>query len=195
MYDYDETRTAFYKPGSVSVTLHDNGDERTLSTRNISAREMLVLKLSSNAGPVSGGVSIEVDTARTWSGDSYVYGGGATGGSGPSDALGVDEARSAEPMTDVWVCGYVVGVAVGTARFSFDTPFTKNTNLVIGGRAVTTDPEHCMTVELKSGAMRDALNLVDHPENKGRKLYLRGDTVPSYYGVPGIKNVSEYEFR
>ena len=41
--------------------------------------------------------------------------------------------------------------------------------------------------------MRDALNLVDNPDMEGRKVKLKGDLVAAYYGMPGLKNVVEYE--
>ena len=49
-----------------------------------------------------------------------------------------------------------------------------------------------MSVQLSAGELRDALNLVDNPGNLRRKVYLRGDIVDAYYGLPGIKNLSEY---
>ena len=29
---------------------------------------------------------------------------------------------------------------------------------------------------------------------KGRQLYIKGDLVESYYGIPGLKNITEYQF-
>ena len=40
--------------------------------------------------------------------------------------------------------------------------------------------------------MREALNLASNPSNLGKKLYLKGDIVSAYYGIPGIKNISDY---
>jgi hypothetical protein len=47
-------------------------------------------------------------------------------------------------------------------------------------------------VELKKGAARDALNLVDNPQVLGHTVWLKGDLVESYYGIPGLKNVTEF---
>ena len=47
-------------------------------------------------------------------------------------------------------------------------------------------------MQLPTGAVRDALNLVDNPEILGSRLVLKGDVVASYYGLVGIKNVSDY---
>ena len=91
--------------------------------------------------------------------------------------------------------GYIVGVATNTRKISVTPPFTKNTNLVLGARASTTDPSHCLSVELPAGAVRDALNLQDQPDLLGRNVYIRGDLVAAYYGIPGLKAPSEYQFR
>lgn len=42
--------------------------------------------------------------------------------------------------------------------------------------------------------MRDALNLVEHPELLGKKVYLKGDLETAYYGIPAIKNLKDYSF-
>jgi hypothetical protein len=52
-----------------------------------------------------------------------------------------------------------------------------------------------MSVQLPSGNFREDLNLVDNPQLLGRKICVRGDVVEAYYGIPGIKNMSEYELQ
>jgi hypothetical protein len=53
----------------------------------------------------------------------------------------------------------------------------------------------CLSVNLPSGSIRDDLNLADNPSLLGRRVYLRGDIVEAYYGIPGLKNVTDYELR
>jgi hypothetical protein len=43
--------------------------------------------------------------------------------------------------------------------------------------------------------MREGLNLVDNPLNLGRKVLLKGNIVEAYYGMPGIKNLTDFELR
>lgn len=198
MYTYGETRTAYFNPGPVSVMMGD----RTLFSRKLEARQMLTLTLT--GGPVEGGaqdsgegVCIQVDTTHEWLSESYVYGqeGGESG-----SAMSVSEAREAAVSGDalgtqrVWVCGYIAGCATSTSKILFDGPYTKATNIVLGERSATTDRSACLTVELPAGAVRDALNLVDNPDLKGRRIRIRGDLVPSYYGLPGLKTPTAYEF-
>ena len=46
----------------------------------------------------------------------------------------------------------------------------------------------------KFDKIRDALNRVDHEDTLGKKVFLKGDIVPSYYGIVGIQSISEYSF-
>ena len=191
-YDYAETRTAFFKPGTVSLLLEEGGFIQTLFTRTLEARQILTIRLGANVETKSGSITIQVDTARTWLSEEFVLGG--PGGRDIGNAYDVATARLHAPDGEkgVWVWGYIVGTATGTGKVAFAPPFTKNTNLVIGTRASTSETGYCLSVELKSGDIRDALNLVDHPGLLGRRIYIRGDLVSAYYGIPGLKAPTEY---
>ncbi len=55
--------------------------------------------------------------------------------------------------------------------------------------------EKVVAIHLKTGAMRSALNLEDHPENQGKALRVRGKQ-GSYLGTVGMneENITgEYE--
>ena len=52
-----------------------------------------------------------------------------------------------------------------------------------------------MSVSLPVGEIRDALNLVDNPDIHGKRVFLKGNIVSSYFGLVGIKDVTEYEIR
>jgi hypothetical protein len=36
---------------------------------------------------------------------------------------------------------------------------------------------------------------VDNPLNLGRKVLLKGNIVEAYYGMPGMKNITDFELR
>ena len=110
----------------------------------------------------------------------------------PADAYDVSEAREHPGETDVWVQGYIVGAAAGSKKLVFGGPYTKNTNLILGLRDTTAVKDDCLSVQLPAGEIRDALNLVDHPELAGQQLYIKGDLVDAYFGIPGLKSPSEY---
>ncbi len=196
VYGYSEKRIAYFKPGDVSLVLNENDDEEILMTRELKAKEILDLKISvaASAGSAqgSGNLSIKIDTLRNWTSDEFIIGGGDNG-SDSSDALTVSEARDAIGEEDVWVCGYIVGGDLSSSSASFEGPFSSKTNLLLGPRSSTTDKDACLSVQLNSGDIRDALNLVENPNMLGRKILLKGNIVEAYYGIPGIKNITEYE--
>ncbi len=198
IYGYSEKRIAYFRPGDVSLVLNEGKTDKVLMTRTLKAQEILTLKVSvassggSSQNNGNGGMSICVDTLRNWVSDSYVIGGNDSG-SGQYDAMTVAEALSSIGEEDVWVSGYIVGGDLSSSSASFEKPFNSRTNMLLGPRSSTSDKESCLSVQLPSGELREALNLVDNPELLGRKICFRGDIVEAYYGIPGLKNISEYE--
>ena len=65
------------------------------------------------------------------------------------------------------------------------------TNLLIADNADETDIAKCLAVQLPSGAVRDALNLVDNPGNYKKYVTLTG-SLEKYFGVAGLKSVTKY---
>ena len=200
VYSYSEKRAAYFKPGDISLVLSNKGKDEVLMTRKLDASDMLDMKVSvASSGAVSGGgtqdrnsVSVSLDTTRNWLNDNYIIG-GVNSGSAAVDAMSVAEALQSVGAEDVWVCGYIAGGDLTSSSASFGKPFSSRTNLLLGPRAAVSERTGCLSVQLPAGELRDDLNLVDNPGLLGRKIYLRGDVVEAYYGLPGIKNISEYE--
>ena len=196
MYSYSEKRIAYFNPGSVSLILVQGTDEKTLFTRTLAAREILVMGISVTASSSGGsGMSIVVDTTRNWISDGYTLGGSSSGAGDIKNAYAVGEVEDHAGEEDVWVYGYIVGGNLSSSRCSFTPPFSSRTNLVLAAKSSCTDKEQCVSVQLAKGDIRDALNLVDHQEYLGRQIYVKGDIVTSYYGIPGVQNLSEYKFK
>ena len=178
--------------------LSRGGKDEVLLTRNLQTRQILVLGVSvaqntsSSSFQGIGGVTVAVDTAKVWTEDNYVIGGGTDKGSSSDDAMTVAMALSNGPEEDVWVSGYIVGGDLTSAAASFEGQFKSRTNLLLGPKSSTKDRNACVAVQLPSGRVRDALNLVDNPDMLGRKVCLRGDIVEAYYGLVGLKSVDDY---
>ncbi len=201
MYGYSEKRIAYFRPGKVSLVLSDSGTETTLATYTLEARQILDLKLeisASSSARVESGIHIQVDTSRVWVGDKLVIGesggGSSDKGSEKSDALSIGQAQEMAGATEVWVYGYIVGGDLSSSKCSFTPPFSSRTNIVLAAKSSCTDKENCLSVQLSTGKIRNALNLVDNPGLLGKKIYLKGDIVEAYYGIPGLQSVTEYEF-
>lgn len=200
MYGYREKRVAYFPSGSVSLVLNDSGKDDVLMTRNLLPQEMLVLNVSvaasqqgsaSSGSSKSSGLSISVDTTRYWMTEEYVIG-SSSAGTASDHALTVSQALSSIGQEDVWISGYIVGGDLTSAAASFEEPFKSRTNIVLGPRSTTSTRSSCLSVQLPAGDLRDDLNLVDNPDLLGTKVCLKGDIVEAYFGMPGIKNVSEY---
>ena len=200
-FGYGETRTAYFFPGQVSILLNHKGKTTVVHTVELSAAQMLTLRLGlsetmPSAVPVSGmELRVRTDTSRMWTEESFAWDGSDGSGSGSSQlpsAVSVSAARAMAGSKDVWVCGYIVGGDLSSKSCSFEGPFSSRTNLVIADVASCTDRDRCMSVQLSVGDIRNALNLVDNPSMLGRKVWLRGDVVEAYYKIPGLQNLSDY---
>lgn len=91
------------------------------------------------------------------------------------------------------VKGYIVGSiddkSIDDANFSGNAVL--KTNLLIADNADETDIAKCLAVQLPSGDVRNALNLVDNPGNYKKLVTLTG-SLEKYFGVAGLKSVSKY---
>ena len=207
MYGYAEKRIAYFKPGPITLILNNRGADETLLTRTLDARTILTLNLSAPHGgaAAASSITVAVDTAKVWNNESYVIGGGSggsTGSSSDSHGDGIDNAYSVAEAGDhvgedeVWVFGYIVGGDLSTAGTTVKTSkLTKATHLAIAARSSVTAKASCIAVELPKGPVRDALNLVDHPDLIGTRVYFQGSLVSSYFGTLGLKSVSDYALK
>lgn len=197
MYSYTEKRIAYFNPGRVSLILYEEGMDKELLSRDLLPSEILTVNISAPHDPVSGvSISAAVDTSRIWTTEDFVIGGGSSGndGSGTADAISVADAASHVGENGVWVYGYIVGGDLTSAGKTVKTSgITKNTHLAIAARSSVTAKASCVAVELPKGAVRDELNLVDHPEYIGTRIYVKGNIVSSYFGTVGLKGTSEYQ--
>lgn len=93
------------------------------------------------------------------------------------------------------VTGYIVGTVQGmnTSDAIFGTTNPSNTNLILADDADEKDIAKCLIVQLPSGDIRNALSLAGNAANYKKRVKLTGD-IAKYYGVPGLKNTSAYEF-
>lgn len=94
-----------------------------------------------------------------------------------------------------WVKGYIVGACNDQvfADAIFGTEgVTSKTNIVVAPTADCTDINLCIPVQLPTGAVRDALNLVDNPTNIKGEVTVYGNIL-KYFSVPGVKNTSDYK--
>lgn len=199
IYGYKEKRTAYFNPGKVSLVLTQGSADEVLLERYLEASQILVLQIkTSSSAQGKGGLSIQVDTTRDYLSETFTIGQGSSGteskGESCENAYTLAEAKAACPQEDVWVGAYIVGGDLTNKSVSFTPPFSSTSNLAIGARSNTGTREKCIAVQLPAGDVRDNLNLVNNPELLGKYVYLKGDLESSYFGLVGLKNVSDYSF-
>ena len=105
-----------------------------------------------------------------------------------------DVCASVSDQADATVRGYIVGWIKGGNFHSganFNADASVATNLILADSADESDTDYCIPVQLPSGSVRSALNLVDNPSLLGRYVELTG-TVTAYFGERGLKSVSAY---
>ncbi|MDE6277501.1 MAG: choice-of-anchor J domain-containing protein [Muribaculaceae bacterium] len=95
--------------------------------------------------------------------------------------------------TSTWVKGYIVGYIPDKtlSEAIFDAPATAMTNILVALKPDVKDYSQCVPVQLPVGSVRSELNLQDNPGLLGKAVSLKG-SVEKYFGVMGLKSVSEY---
>lgn len=192
-YSYTEDRIAYFNPGKVELRLVSGTMDKRILGRILNKSEILTINLSiaeSEMGDAD--YHIVVDTGRVWITEKYEYG-AENDGSSKGKAFSVEEAIEMVGEEDVWVKGYIVGGDMTSASICYSPPFTSATHLAIASHINQRERSLIMAVELKIGAIRDSLNLVNNQGNLHKFLYLKGNIVESYFGVRGVKGVKEFE--
>lgn len=116
---------------------------------------------------------------------------GLTGEGTKEDPYDVTTALKKQDGKEAWVIGYIVG-SVKDKSISddaqFEGPFTNPANILIAASASETNYKNCMPVQLVANTdVRAALNLVDHADNLGKAVTIKG-TLQAYFGVAGLKS-------
>lgn len=113
------------------------------------------------------------------------------------DPYNVATAQMKQDGSVAWVQGYIVGVMetkVDPFTANFAAPFSTSSNLMIADNPDEQKAKNCVIVQLPFGAIRTALNLVDHADNLKQPVILQG-TLTSYFSAAGLKEVSAGVFK
>jgi uncharacterized repeat protein (TIGR02543 family) len=100
-----------------------------------------------------------------------------------------DLTKLANPGTKAWVAGYIIGEITNNELST--SGFTTNSNIALA--EIVGKTKKYAPIQLPTGDVRNKLNLVDNPTNLNKQVVLYG-TLEAYYSLPGVKNVSAYEF-
>ena len=104
----------------------------------------------------------------------------------------IAQAISKQGENGKYVKGYIIGAAT-SGKGGPKLIESSGTNIMLAESMDETDVAKMIPVQLPQGAVRDALNLKDNPENKGKLVAVMGD-LTAYFSAPALKNVKEYKF-
>lgn len=127
------------------------------------------------------------------------------GGDTEANALSVADAIANQTGEVKWVKGYIVGcVKNGVTAFEtsadalFDS-FDSSTNVFIADNANETDYTKCLSIKLNDtnapAEMRGAVNLLDHPENKGKELKVQGALKAMFTTLNGCREIVDWKLE
>ena len=196
-YQQDELRTGYFAPGTLQIVLSIEGEEPVQVSKNVIARDMLVLTvLAQEANPQEKGsieLNFSVDTTQIWRREEWKLGGSANDGLTPETAYTIAEAQLLGTANNVWVCGYIVGGDASTSAFKAEPPFTANSNLVIADSPLELVRANCMAIELPTSpaSLRATFGMpANGAELLGRRSWFRGN-IETYFGHLGLRATKE----
>lgn len=194
-YSLEEDRIAFFYPGIISLIYEEESEETTLLRRTLNAGEILTLNVDCLPGEsAEGAVTITIDSTRVWLSEDLVLGLDRDGSS-VERAFKVSDVGDNIDLTEVWICGYVVGGDLSQKDVVTNPPFTSKSNLAIADHSTEKDRANMVSVELSATKIKEALNLVDNEDLFGCKIWVKGNIVDSYFGLNGVKSVKEYHIE
>jgi len=200
-YSSTETRTGYFLPGSVSISILADGLGINGGTYQIAAKDMVTAYLqTSYVENPSGGLTIEItidDTVNEHEIEVTVDPDDFTGANSKTNPYSVDQAITPdrqEKESEVWVAGYIVGSINSTSNYNFADPENwRDTNIVLADDIDETDSYKVIFVNLGSltSTYRTNLDLTneDNKDKLHRKVLLKGDLL-QYQSRPGLRNLT-----
>jgi len=196
-YQKEEERTGYFAPGALQIVLSIEGETPVQVSKNVIARDMLVLTVKGGeaGGPTTGSIELNfsVDTTQVWRREDWKLGASSNDGLTSETAYTVAEAQLLGTATNVWVCGYIVGGDASNNAFRTEPPFTAASNLVIADSPLETVRANCMAIELPTSPaiLRTTFGMpANGPQLLGRRSWFRGN-VETYFGHPGLRTTRE----
>lgn len=186
-YDYGETKYIYLDESIFSMIYNGSKGDTVLMNKALQGGQMVTVHLSfKNTLLSSTTFGVQIDTTRDWISFDYNIALNI-----PDGVLTIPEAagRTGEK---VQVFGYILGGDPTTNSIKIGPPFENKSSIVIATSMTERSRNRMMVVELPTGTIRDALNLVNNPHMLGNPIIVTGTITDSYYGYPGIKSTKSY---
>ena len=106
----------------------------------------------------------------------------------PYTVAEVKDLELSSAIADKWVLGYIVGSL--SSKTAFANPAAA-TNIALADNQDETTASNTIPIQLPTGSIRNALNLLDNSGNVGKKLKIKG-SLEAYFQTNGMKSPSDY---
>lgn len=186
-YPYTTYDFCYVQPGAVELLYEKDSADTLLFTKQLSTSQMLSLNLSYAPTNRTASLKLDMDTTKNWKSEHF-----NTGLKIPTGAVTIEQAKGMIGEKNVMVFGFILGGDATETTIRVGPPFTSRTNIVIAPSMLERNRNNMFVVELPSGEIRDALNLVVNSELLGSAIVITGNIVENYYGYPGLKSVKAY---
>ena len=198
-YTSSEQRFGYFSAGNATFSaVASDGSSQQLFSKQLLQGQILTLTLDAGSMDSGSKITVKLDTTATYLSQSIMvdqYQQSLGDGLDWNTAFSIVDAAQ-HPEETVWVWGYIVGGDLTSSGINYEAPFTKNSNLAIAASPSCRTRSECMSVELASGSdIRETVNLVDHPEKLGSKVYIQGTVKESYFGMVGLKSIKAFRLE
>lgn len=189
-YNYTETRYAYLNNDFFTLVYNSGRGDTILLQKKIPEAQMINMKLTYTIPDgYNSTFKVTVDTTKEWISDNHNIGLKI-----PTGVYTIEEAKKLVGEKNISVFGFIYGGDPTTVAVRIAPPFTSTATFVISTSMGERNRNNCFVVELPSGKIRDALNLVGRPGLLGRAIVITGEIVPSYFNYIGVKGTKSYAF-
>ena len=192
-YSSTETRTGYFLPGSVTVSILADGQNIFGGTIVLAAQDM-VTAIMKPVAVESGNLTIEISVDKTTNNRTVevTVDPENTGANSETNPYTIAKAVERQGENAVWITGYIVG-SKPSSGYDFVHGTWQATNIVLADKIDETSDTKVIFVELGSGSYRTNLNLLDHPEHLHRKILIKGNLL-AYQSRAGLRNLAGFSF-
>ena len=189
VYSSTETRTGYFLPGTVNITIHADGQIINGGAVNLATRDMVTVYMQPNtAAPGELNIKISIDKTLNYRELELIV--------DPNNIVNnetspysIAQAIERQGENEVWITGYIVG-SKPSAGYDFVNGVWQATNIVLADNINETNDWNVIFVDLATAnvAYRNVLNLVNNPNNLHRRVLIRGN-LRQYQSRAGLREL------
>ena len=191
-YSSTETRTGYFLPGTVSISILADGLTIFGGTVTLAAGDMVTATLRPKE-TLSGNLNIGISVDETVNNRDVevIADPEYTGANSETNPYTIAQAINRQGEEQVWITGYIVGSKPSSGYDFVNVDTWQATNIVLADEITETNDRNVIFVELVSGTYRTSLNLLDHGDYLHRKIVIKGNLL-AYQSRSGLRNITGF---